>query len=177
MGVRTPAQLQLMLRTLLPVFERHGRTLVFRSWSVGLGPLGDLHHDPETYLNALGSIDSPALIVSTKFVAGDYFGFLPLNPTLLVGDHRRIIEFQARREYEGFGALPNYLGHAHRKSLHQVSEANPNLGGVVGVVALVLGLLVGVSRCYLGVHYPFDVLAGWSLAVATVGGVLLMGIW
>ncbi|MEX2471266.1 MAG: phosphatase PAP2 family protein [Gemmatimonadota bacterium] len=51
------------------------------------------------------------------------------------------------------------------------------VGGVVGAVALVLGLLVGVSRCYLGVHYPFDVLAGWSLAVATVGGVLLMGIW
>lgn len=51
------------------------------------------------------------------------------------------------------------------------------VGGVLGAVALVLGLLVGVSRCYLGVHYPFDVLAGWSLAVATVGGVLLMGIW
>ncbi len=129
MGVRTPAQLQLMLRTLLPVFERHDRNLVFRSWSVGLGPLGDLHHDPETYLNALGSIDSPALVVSTKFVAGDYFGFLPLNPTLLVGDHRRIVEFQARREYEGFGAIPNYLGHAHREALHQVMEANPNLVG------------------------------------------------
>lgn len=129
MGVRTPAQLQLMLRTLLPVFERHDRTLIFRSWSVGLGPLGALHHDPETYLNALGSIDSPALVVSTKFVAGDYFGFLPLNPTLLVGDHRRIIEFQARREYEGFGALPNYLGHAHREALLQVMEANPHLEG------------------------------------------------
>jgi hypothetical protein len=129
MGVRTPEQLQLMLRTLLPVFERHDRTLVFRSWSVGLGPLGDLHNDPSIYMDALGSIDSPALVVSTKFVAGDYFGFLPLNPTLLVGDHRRIIEYQARREYEGFGALPNYLGHAHRESLRQVMEANPNVVG------------------------------------------------
>jgi hypothetical protein len=129
MGVRTPAQLQLMLRTLLPVFERHDRTLVFRSWSVGLGPLGDLHHDPGKYLRVLGPIESPALVVSTKFVAGDYFGFLPLNPTLVVGDHRRIVEYQARREYEGFGALPNYLGHAHRESLRQVMEANPNLVG------------------------------------------------
>ena len=29
---------------------------------------------------------------------------------------------------------------------------------------LALAALTGVSRCYLGVHYPGDVLAGWALA-------------
>lgn len=34
------------------------------------------------------------------------------------------------------------------------------------VVALVLSFLVGVSRVYIGVHYPSDVLAGWTAGLA-----------
>lgn len=47
------------------------------------------------------------------------------------------------------------------------------LGGPLGALVLALGLTVGVSRCYLGVHYPTDVVAGWSLAVLAVGVVTL----
>ena len=39
-------------------------------------------------------------------------------------------------------------------------------------LATLLTVAVGVSRVYMGVHYPTDVLAGW-----TVGAVWAMGCW
>jgi undecaprenyl-diphosphatase len=44
---------------------------------------------------------------------------------------------------------------------------------MVWAAALVLILLIGVSRVYLGVHYPSDVLAGYAVAVFWVVGVAL----
>jgi hypothetical protein len=65
-----------------------------------------------------------------------------------------------------------------RPSVDQFMRAVTHLGDVWLVVPLAaalpvaggsailgLALLIGLSRCYLGVHYPGDVLTGWTLAL------------
>ena len=45
--VKTPGQLNQLLKTVLPVFEQQSRRLILRTWTVGAYPIGDLiwHRD------------------------------------------------------------------------------------------------------------------------------------
>jgi hypothetical protein len=129
-AVRTPGAVRAMLRALLAVAGEGGRDVIFRTWTIGVGSIGDLHTDPRRYEQVLGGVDDPHLIVSTKYSLGDFYSHLPFNGTLKAGTQRRIVELQARREFEGFGALPDDLTTLHREALRTLLAANPHIEGI-----------------------------------------------
>ncbi|MCP2369890.1 hypothetical protein BJ978_000566 [Agromyces terreus] len=130
LAVTTVEAVQAMLSTLLDQAERADREVIFRTWTVGVGAVGDLHTNPDSYRTVFDGIDSDRLIVSTKYTLGDFYSHLPFNDTLEIGDQRRIIEFQSRREFENFGAWPNDLGDLYAQALDRLLAANPNIEGV-----------------------------------------------
>lgn len=129
-AVRSVDGVRAMLEAYAAQAESSGREVVFRSWSVGIGDVGDMHTDQQSYRAVLDGIDSPALIVSTKYTLGDYYSWLPLNDTLEVGDQRRIVEFQSRREFEAFGSFPNDLGPEFQAALQTLLAENDRIEGV-----------------------------------------------
>ena len=130
LAVRTPKAVRTMLDTLSAQAEASDREVIFRTWSVGVGAVGDMHTNSVSYEEVLGGIDSPALIVSTKYTLGDFYSWLPLNDTLEQGEQRRIVEFQSRREFENYGAFPNDLGREYQYALQTLLAANDNIEGV-----------------------------------------------
>ena len=50
----------------------------------------------------------------------------------------------------------------------QRNMKNRTAANVITVIFAFLILLIGTSRVYLGVHYPTDILAGWSLAIVSI---------
>ncbi len=130
LAVKTDTAVEKMLTAFLGMAEKYQKNIIFRSWSVGVGQIGDMHTNPETYERVLGKIHSKNLIVSTKYSRGDFYAWLPFNETLRQGEHRRIAEFQLRREFEGFNAFPNFTGPLYQQALMSFTRQNPAFDGV-----------------------------------------------
>jgi len=99
-----------LLSSLLDVFDKYNKTLFFRIWSIGIGEMGDIHQDPEAYDRLLTEFENEEnLVVSIKYVRGDFYRDLPFNPNIGHGKIRQMVEIEAVPEYGGFSMYPNYL--------------------------------------------------------------------
>jgi len=127
--LKTPLQTNRFIKALLPVFEQADRLMIFRTWTVGIWPIGDLIWNRDTFRRTFNGIDSDHLIISMKYGESDFFRFLPLNKMFFYSRHRKIIELQARREYEGFGEYPSFVGWDSEKLARQLLQAQ-NMAGI-----------------------------------------------
>lgn len=127
--VKTPQQLNKLLTKLLPVFERHGKRLILRTWTVGAYQIGDLIWHRDTFAKTLKGISSKALVLSMKHGESDFFRHLPLNRNFFRTNIPKIIELQTKREYEGCGEFPSFIGFDHERYARELDSA-PNMLGI-----------------------------------------------
>lgn len=127
--LRDPKEANHLIRKLLPEFESRGKKLILRTWTVGAHHIGDLIWHRGTLADTLDGIDSPNFIVSMKFGESDFFRHIPLNKAFFRVSQAKIIEFQARREYEGAGEFPSYIGR-DCEHFHRELERAENLVGI-----------------------------------------------
>jgi hypothetical protein len=122
--------LRALIDTLLPVCERHGKLLIVRTWSIGIGELGDLMWSPERYREAFGGYTSPNLVISIKHGPSDFFRHMPPNPTLGLPGPKQLIELQNRREYELFGMTPSGIARLHQQVFRAARTEGSRCAGV-----------------------------------------------
>ncbi|MEE4167192.1 MAG: hypothetical protein V2I35_14410, partial [Desulfocapsaceae bacterium] len=127
--LRSSRQVNRLLRELLPIFESYKRTLILRNWTIGAYPVGDFIWHRRTTARILEGIDSPNFILSMKYGESDFFRYLPLNKHFFKLKVKKIVELQARREYEGCGEYPSFIGWDYQNYARQLDSA----ANIVGI--------------------------------------------
>lgn len=129
--IKRPSEARQMLGALLPVFERHGRRLIFRTWTVGAYRIGDLMWNRRTFMEVFKEIASPALVISMKYGESDFFRFLSVNRNFFGTPHAKIVELQTKREYEGCGEYPSFTGWEYERIIRELRHADQLIGCMV----------------------------------------------
>ena len=87
------------------VCEKYGRKLFYRTWDFGF-----FHTNADIYRQITDRVEPhPNLLFSIKYSRGDFHRLTQFNPTLGIGRHPYIVEFQGQPEYYGKGAHPVYV--------------------------------------------------------------------
>ena len=114
----------------------------------------------------------PACVRNSRYVptSGSHLVVQLIKRTVSRGRPRMPSGVQALVQPPDRFSFPS--GHA-ASSLSVALAVAVMLPAPLGALLVGLAMVVGLSRCYLGVHYPGDVLMGWLLALA---GLLAAGV-
>ena len=130
--LKRPMEVNRFLKALLPIFEKHQRKLIFRTWTVGAYRVGDLMWHRGTFERVLkGLEDNPALVISMKYGESDFFRYLSLNKNFFHTRVAKIVELQTRREYEGCGEYPSFTGWEYERFARELAHAQNVVGLMV----------------------------------------------
>lgn len=110
--LKRPREVRDFIDLVLPEFEARQRTMILRTWTLGAGPVGDLLWNRKTLEKCIpdSARISGSFLLSYKFSQSDFLRHQKLNPYALNSPVPYILELQARREYEGFGEFPCFVG-------------------------------------------------------------------
>jgi hypothetical protein len=97
---------------------------------VGAHRIGDLIWNRNTFRRVFGRVNSPNLVLSMKYGESDFFRYLPLNRHFFASDHAKLVELQCRREYEGSGEYPAFIGTDYQRYRDALVSA-PSVRGIV----------------------------------------------
>jgi len=87
------------------ICEKRNKKLFYRTWDFGF-----FHTNPDIYKEITDQITPHKnLIFSIKYTKGDFHRLTPFNPTIGIGKHQYIVEYQCQPEYYGKGAHADYL--------------------------------------------------------------------
>lgn len=120
---------------------------------------------------------------ATCLVAGSVFGGMALSTLLKIGFDRPRPDLVPHEVHVYTLSFPS--GHAMLAAvtyltlgvmLTRVSSRTRQRAYIL-VVATLLTVLIGLSRLYLGVHWPTDVLAGWCIGAAWALACWMIAVW
>lgn len=120
--LKTPEQANRYMKALLPICRQYDKHLIFRNWTVGAYPIGDLMWNRKTYDETFDGLEGDHFFVSLKYGDTDFYSHLELAPLIKHGPHNKILELQTRREREGFGEFPFYVGWQYEHYASQLKD-------------------------------------------------------
>lgn len=127
--IKKPEQANFFIKKLLPVFEKRNKICIFRTWTTGAHKIGDLMWNPKTFRKVFSKIKSSNFIISMKYGETDFFRNVEVNNLFFLTKYKKIVELQTRREYEGFGEFPSFIGWEYEKIRDKLKDA-PEIAGI-----------------------------------------------